>query len=337
MKKWCALMLMICLCACVISAQAEAKPMNGHVKGERIDVGFARPVEFLAGCAFPGGEGFVLVDTDSLGIYLLQHTADYEYDSICAAMPVLDRRGKISVTAEDAQHCVVTYELDGETHVYSFCVEFTEKEQDEWVLSRYQRKTKDSVCTTEFSFLRADVQETKNGSTENAVVYYQFFRQANNLNFEKHPGSVREALELQAQYPVAVVSPSDPTSRVNLREGPSTKKPICGSLYSGALLSIREMKDGWAKIHVGDTDAYISTQFLTFGAEIENVPDMRPTARIRDGEWVNVSRVPYWGGGGSLTQTRGGQEVRIMGEYNKQWRIVSANPGSYYVHVDDLK
>ena len=337
MKKRSMFLVMLCMCACVICALAEAKPINGYVKGAQIDVGFARPVEFLAGCEFPGGVGFILVDTDSIGTYLIKQTANYEYNPICGSMPVMDQRGKISVSADDAQHCVVTYELDGETDVYSFGVEFTEKGQYEWVLSSYQRKTRDSVCKTEFSFLRADVQETRNGSTENAVVYYQFFRQANNLNFDKHPGSVMEALELQEKYPVAAVSPSDPATRVNLRKGPGTNFPRCGSLYSGAVLSVREISDGWAKIYVGDTDAYISAEFLTFGAEIENVPDMRPSATVRDGEWIKVSRAPYWGGGGSVTQTHGGQDVRIMGEYNKQWRIVSANPGSYYIHTDDLK
>ena len=335
MKRRLALAFLLCLWT--VSAYAQTWAMDTYTPGQMIDIGWNEPVKFMAGCTMKDGTSIMLVDTDFADGYLLIDSPLYAFDSITLFLPI-GAGWRAEVSAADSANCTVKLKKGDETRNYHFAYEFTEQGQSEWVLKRYGREnTKGDFFHADLSFLRADVTEKENGQANTAIVYYDFFRQANNINYQKHPFTLEEYLALEKQYPVAAVSPNDPTSRVNLREGPSTKKTICGSLYSGALLSIRETKDGWAKIYVGDTDAYISTQFLTFGAEIESVPDMRPTATVRSGEWIQVSRVPYWGGGGSLTQTRGGQEVRIMGEYNKQWRIVSANPGSYYIHVDDLK
>lgn len=335
MKKRLALALLLCLWT--VSALAQTWAMDTYTPGQMIDVGWNTPVKFMAGCTLGDGTSIMLVDTNFADGYLLIDSPLYNFDSITHFLPV-GAGWSAEVTAADSANCTVKLKKGVETRKYHFAYEFTEQGQSEWVLKHYGREnTKGDYFHADLSFFRADVSESENGELKTAVVYYDFFRQANNIAYPKHPFAFEECLLLEKQYPVAAVSPKDPATRVNLREGPSTKKSICGSLYSGALLSIREIKDGWAKIYVGDTDAYISTQFLTFGAEIENVPDMRPLATVRDGEWIKVSRAPYWGGGGSVTQTRGGQEVRIMGEYNKQWRIVSANPGSYYIHTDDLK
>lgn len=337
MKKRFALALTICLCACAASALAQAKPMTKYQPGQIVDIGWNDPTKFMAGCEFDDGSSIMLIDTDFADGYLLIDSPAYELDSITHFLPI-DAGWHAEVTAADIGNCTVELTNGDETRKYHFAYEFTEKGQSEWVLKHYRTENnKGDYFHADLSFFCARVSEARNGKVQTAIVYYDFFRQANNITYQKHPFSLEECLALEKQYPVAAVSPSDPTTRVNLREGPGTSHPRCGSLYSGALLSIREIKDGWAKIFVGDTDAYISTEFLTFGADIQYVSDMRPAARIRSAEWVKVSRVPYWGGGGSVTQTRGGQDVRIMGEYNSQWRIVSANPGSYYIHADDLR
>ena len=338
MKKWIVLMMALLLCMGTCSVLADAVPMEKYQPGQMIDVGFNGDVTFMAGCELDGGTSFMLVDTDFFDGYLLVDSPLYSYDSISGGIPIPDTGWSAEVTAADSANCTVKLKKGVETRKYHFAYEFTEQGQSEWVLKHYGREnTKGDYFHADLSFFRADVSESIGGKVENAIIDYDFFRQANNINYQKHPFTLEECLALEKAHPVAAVSPKDPATRVNLRKGPGTNFPRCGSLYSGALLSVREISDGWAKIYVGDTDAYISAEFLTFGAEIENVPDMRPLATVRDGDWIKVSRVPYWGGGGSVTQTRGGQEVRIMGEYNKEWRIVSANPGSYYIHVDDLK
>ena len=338
MKRSVAALMMALLCLCAALAAADARPMTKYAPGQRIDIGWGEDVRFIAGCELDDGSTMMLIDTDLADGYLLVDAPAYAFDTITLGMPIPDGSWSASVTAEDLQHCSVVFRKGDETRELHYAYEHTEHGVDEWVLKRYGLRNENGDCfTAELSLFRAELSESKGGKTQTAVVYYDFFRQANNITYPKHPYSIRECRALQEKYPVAAVSPEDPTTRVNLREGPGTDYPRCGSLYAGALFSIYEMEDGWAKIRVGDTDAYISTQFLAFGEEIENVPDMRPTARVRDGEWIEVSRVPYRGGGGSVSRTRGGQEVRIMGEYNSQWRIVSANPGSYYIHADNLR
>lgn len=335
MKRIAVMGLVLCLAAA--GTLADAIPMTRYTAGEMIDVGFNGNVQFMAGCEFDDGSTIMLVDTDFADGYLLIDPDSFYYDSIGSGIPI-EKEWDAQVTAQDIEHCTVTLSSGKQTLRYHFSfVPVAYEYEQVWMLDRLENTDGDMRFTADFSFWRADMTQTQNGKTETAAVYYQFFREANNLNFDKLPKSIEEGKRLESKYPVAAVSPDDPTTRVNLREGPGTDYPRCGSLYSGTLLAVREMKDGWAKIFVGDTDAYISTEFLAFSAEIESVSDMRPTAMLRDGEWIEVSRAPYRGGGGTVTRTRGGQTVRIMGEYNNQWRIVSTDPGSYYVHVNDLQ
>jgi len=337
MKKWFAFVLMIFLCLHAVCAAADARPMTKYQPGEMIDIGLREPAEFFAGCEFEDGSAIILIDTEFADGYLLIDSPAYDFDSITHFLPI-ESGWNAEVTAPDIANCTVTLKKGDEQRTYHYAYEYTEQGQSEWVLKHYGRRNENGDSFhADLSLYCAWVNESADGKGTSAVVYYEFFRQANNINYEKHPLSLGECLALEKRYPVAAVSPDDPAARVNLREGPGTDYPRCGSLYSGALLAIREMKDDWAKIQVGDTDAYISTEFLTFGEAIAGVPDMRPSATVRDGEWIEVSRAPYRGGGGTVTWTRGGQDVRIMGEYNSQWRIVSRNPGSYYIHADDLK
>lgn len=324
------------LCLLAAGAQAASVPMTDYAPGQMIDAGFHDAVKFLSGCVLESGKGFMLVDTETYDAYLLDANGRLAGDTITLNVPVPDGYSA-EVTAQDEHNCTVRVWNDQESYAYTFACEPAEKYEEPWKIKAYERRTSASNFFVLLSDNRAQATQTTSAGTEEYTTYYQFFAEANNINYGQIPGSMEELKRLEEQYPVAAVSPDDPTTRVNLREGPGTSYPRCGSLYSGAMLAIREIKDGWAKICVGDTDAYISTAFLTFGAEIENVPDMRPTATLRDGEWIEVSRAPYRGGGGTVFQQPGGQQVRIKGEYNNQWRIVDAKHGSYYVHVGDLK
>lgn len=337
MKKMLCASLILCLCALYTGALAGAKEITKYQQGQKIDVGFNGDVTFWSGWEFSDGTSFMLVDTDFFEGYLLVDSPRYYYDTIGGGIPIPDG-WRAQLDASDEEHCMVITS-DGETTIryhFSFVPAQYEYEQG-WKLDRKEVIRDGFLFTALFDTWRVQMSQTAGGKTEQAVVRYEFFHQANNLNFDKLPNSIEEGRRLEKEYPVAAVSPSDPTARVNLREGPGTSYPRCGSLYSGAMLKIREMKDGWALIHAGDTDAYISAEFLTFGVASEEVLDRCKTARVRDGEWIKVSRVPYWGGGGSVTQTRGGQQVRIIGEYNSQWRIVGTESGSYFIHADDVR
>lgn len=326
----------LALCLLSASALAQSRPLTDYAPGQMIDVGFARPVRFMAGCVLESGEGFMFVDAESSGGYLMNATGRIARDSISVCMPVPEGCSA-EVTAEDEHGCVVHVHDGKESHAYTFAFEKVGRYEEPWKLRAYEKKSVGKDFYVQLSHDRMQAVERTAAGETHYTTFVQFFVEANNINYDKLPGSIEELKRLEKEYPVAAVSPSDPKSRVNLRKGPSTKTERVGSLYSGTRLHIREMQDGWAKIYVGDMDAYISTDFLTFGAAIEQVPDGRPSARLKDEEWVEISRKPYRGGGGTVSRVSGGQDVRIIGEYNSQWRIVGADGGSYFIDAKNLK
>lgn len=326
----------LALCMTISGGMAQSMPLKDYVPGQMIDAGFSQPVRFMAGCVLESGEGFMLVDSDFSDGNLLRATGRIARDSISIFIPVPEGCSA-ELTAQDEKGCEVRMFNGQESHTYTYAYEQVQQYEEPWKLRSYEYENAQRVFSAQLSHDRIQAVEKTDTGIQEYTTFYQFYVEANNVNYEKIPASIAELKRLEKEYPVAAVSPSDPQTRVNLRKGPSAKTERVGSLYSGARLRIREIKDGWAKIHVGDMDAYISTDFLTFGAAIEQVVDARPTAKIKGGEWVEVSRKPYRGGGGTVSRTSGGQTVRIIGEYNSQWRIVGTDGGSYFIHTDNLQ
>lgn len=318
-------------------AMAQSTPLTAYQPGQMIDAGLHEPVTFLSGCVLESGEGFVLVDTYFNGVYLIRATGRIIRDVISGGLPFPDG-WQAEVTAADERCCTVRLWNHTDSDTYTFALEPTRINPDCWVLKSYERKTGEASFLAQFSHDRVHAIERTAEGERAYTTFYALYTEANNLNHEKTPHSMEDVRRLEKEYPVAAVSPSDPNTRVNLRKDPSAKAERAGSLYSGTRLRIREItEDGWAKVFMGDTDAYISTEFLTFGAAIEQVPDARPTATLKDAEWVETSRAPYRGGGGTVTRAPGGQTVRIIGEYNREWRIVGEDARTYFIHVDNLQ
>lgn len=334
MKRIWVIALALCMALC--GGMAQSMPLTDYAPGQMIDAGMHEPVEFLSGCMLESGEGFMLVNTTENGAYLLRATGRLARDAISIFIPMPEGYSA-GVTAEDESGCVVRIWNEQESLSYTYAYEPGEKYEEPWKLRAFARSSAKGEFSVQLSHDRAQATLAAGTGVEQYTAFYQFYVEANNINYDKIPHSMEDLKRLEREYPVAAVSPGDPKSRVNLREGPGTGHPRCGSLYSGTRLRIREIRDGWAKIHVGDMDAYISTQYLTFGAALEQVADARPTAKLKNSEWVETSRKPYRGGGGTVSRTHGGQTVRIIGEYNNQWRIVGVSGGSYFIHVDYLQ
>ena len=341
MKRMAIIAAVLCMICVGALATGVCTPMLEMPAGNALCFGFSETIrlDFVAGCIVEAENDtydaqFLLVDTSGFnGCYLLENSGNtMGWESILGGVYV-PKGMHASVVSTGKMNCTLTFSGDTGSEQYSF-----QRLSGEWVLRNYTI----SKANGEKLFVDVGVREMtlypyETGERGPTKVYYDFFRWAPNVVLSDLPRSVVQAKQLEQEYPVAAVSPSDPATRVNLRKGPSTKTERVGSLYSGARLHIREIKDGWAKIYVGDTDAYISTDFLTFGEAIEQVEDARPRAKLRDSEWVEISRAPYRGGGGTVSRTEGGQDVRIIGEYNSQWRIVGTDSGSYYIHVDNLQ
>lgn len=312
----------LALCLLAAGGLAQSAPMTDYAPGQQIDVGFARPASFLSGCTLPGGENFVVVGTDFNDAYLVQRTGQTARDAISGGIPVAEGDG-VEVTAEDENRCEVRIYNARESRTYAYALETTPYGYERWMLTGYGYRDERTTFSAQVDLECVQAVETTQAGTQTYTTYYAFYAEAMNFDYGEMPSSIAELKRLEKAHPLAAVSPSDPTSRVNLRKSPSTKSSRVGSLYSGTRLWIRELTDdGWAKVFVGDMAAYIRTDFLTFGEAIGQVTDARPTAKLPDQEFVDVSRQPYRGGGGTATRMCGGRAVRVLGEYNGEWRIV---------------
>ena len=337
MKRVLWLLLLLCLLAA--GGAAQSVPLTDYAPGQMIDVGFHDPAVFLSGCTLESGEGFILVDSQFNGGYVLRSTGRIARDTISDGIPIPEG-DSAEVTAQDENSCEVRIFNAQESRSYLFALEPTQVAPDRWVLKSYACRRDGHTFSARFGHDRVQAVEMTAAGTEEYTAYYEFYAEANNLSHEKIPASIADVKRLEKAYPVAAVSPDDPGSRVNLRKAPSVKSERVGSLYSGTRLRIREITDdGWAKISVGDMDAYISTDYLTFGAALEQVPDARPAAKLPDREWVEVSRKPYRGGGGTVTQVRGGQQVSVIGEYNGEWRMVQEQEwqNTFFIQANQLR
>lgn len=321
------------------SALAQSVPMDAIDLSDHERFGFGRSIGFTAGCLESGGAQFLLVDTfDFNGHYLLCRARGQEQWDVLGGGMMIEPGSSVTLEAQDAMFCSVRIEKDGETQVWHFAEEPDPERHPDWVLAGYERAVGDDfLFAASYGDCCAHVMQTQQGQTRSELVYYAFFRDSNNLDYARLPRSLEDALRLQEAYPVAAVSPKNPEDRVNLREGPSTSYPRAGSLYSGALLWIEERRDGWARIYVGDAQVWISEDFLTYGSAISAVADSTKPAQLRADGWIKVSRMPYMGGGGTVTQRMGGVQVRVIGEYNSGWRIVGDAFGSLYVRTEDLR
>ena len=333
------LWLLLALCLLAAGGAAQSVPLTDYAPGQMIDVGFHDPAVFLSGCTLESGKGFILVDSQFYGGYLLRSTGRIVRDTITGGITLLEG-DRAEVTAQDENSCEVRIWNDRVSRTYAFALAPTQVSPDRWVLKSHTCRKDGRVFSAQFGHDRVQAVETTAVGTEEYTAYYAFYAEANNLDHERIPASIADVKRLEKAYPVAAVSPDDPGTRVNLRKAPSAKSERVGSLYSGTRLRIREITDdGWAKISVGDMDAYISTDYLTFGAALEQVPDARPTAKLPDREWVEVSRKPYRGGGGTVTQVRGGQQVSVIGEYNGEWRMVQENEwqNTFFIQASQLR
>ena len=98
MKRVLWLLLLLCLLAA--GGAAQSVPLTDYAPGQMIDVGFHDPAVFLSGCTLESGKGFILVDSQFYGGYLLRSTGRIVRDTISAGIP-LPEGDSAEVTAQD--------------------------------------------------------------------------------------------------------------------------------------------------------------------------------------------------------------------------------------------
>jgi len=333
-------LLLIMLCS---GAHAQVWRMESYPQ-EELDV-YSFHAEFVSGVTVSGDIPcqFVLINTfDFNGHYLhLNRSSDVQqWESISG---ILIPPGFTAVVdAADSDHCSLILSSADEIRTYHFHY-VPVPEAGDWQMERYAiQRPGFSFEARVAGFWRMEMTQTESGQTQRLNAAWRWQNGCLNLLLHELPHSIAEAQRLQSARPVAAIAPADPADRVNMREGPSTKHPRVGSLYSGTMVSIEGGTDSdWLYITpMGGAaqKAYVKKDLLAFGANIWNVPDASYERILyaKGKDEVPTSNLPYHG----RYQTYGypsGSRLRVIGKYNDEWAIVSFGTGAFYAESKYLK
>ncbi len=85
--------------------------------------------------------------------------------------------------------------------------------------------------------------------------------------------STSEETKIESPYANLGISIADEGSYVNIRSKPDQESEVAGKLYPGCAADILETKGDWVKIHSGNVDGYIKSEFLAIGEDAEKLID----------------------------------------------------------------
>lgn len=103
------------------------------------------------------------------------------------------------------------------------------------------------------------------------------FGEVESLNFSALPLTYQEALKALDQSRWAMVNNPDPKDRLHLREAPDRGAPSLGKFYNGTPLKVLESGGGWTKVRIARLTGWMMTDYLAFGADINQVLPAFPT------------------------------------------------------------
>lgn len=113
----------------------------------------------------------------------------------------------------------------------------------------------------------------------------------------------------------AVVNNPDPSDRLNLRTEPNADAATLGKYYSGVYVQVLDgVKDGWAKVRIGNQQGYMLAKYLAFDQAAGAVTPAIPVVTInnKNGTGLNLRE-----GRSSSTPSQGlyknGSKVMVYG------------------------
>lgn len=335
----CLLLILLVLCSC---ATAEVWRMESYPQ-EELDV-YSFRAEFVSGVTVSGNVPcqFVLINTfDFNGHYLYLNRGDdvQQWESLSGIQIPPDFTAVVDAT--DSDHCSLTLSSANEVRTYHFHY-VPRPEAGDWQLERYTiQRPGFSFEGRVAGFWRMEMTQTENGQVQQYNAAWSWQNACLNLLLHELPHSIADAQRLQAERPVAAIAPKDPKEYVNLREGPSTRHSRVGRLCSGTMVRIDQADGDWLYISpMGGAapNAYVRRDLLAFGSDIWNVPDASYERILyaNGEEGVPTSNLPYHG----RYQTYhypSGSAVRVIGQYNDEWAIVSFGTGAFYAENKYLK
>lgn len=127
-------------------------------------------------------------------------------------------------------------------------------------------------------------------------------------------------------YRIAIVNNPNPTDRLNLRKSASSNADTLGKYYNGTVVALlSEVKNGWAKVKIGNLEGYMESKYLSVDAQIGSVASAMPTVTVSNanGKRLNL-REKQSDKSNSLGLYNNGTQVQVLG-LSETW---------YHVQVD---
>ncbi|RST72472.1 mannosyl-glycoprotein endo-beta-N-acetylglucosamidase, partial [Siminovitchia acidinfaciens] len=131
-----------------------------------------------------------------------------------------------------------------------------------------------------------------------------------------------------------------PGSSLNVRSSASSSGKIVGKLSSGTAVSVESESKGWAKVRVNGMTGYVSTDFLSSGAQSSKPPTEAPVktttkyVNVKAGSILNMRSTASTSGSIVDRLTRG-TAVEVESE-SKGWAKVKVNGKTGYVSSEFL-
>ncbi len=127
-------------------------------------------------------------------------------------------------------------------------------------------------------------------------------KKAVNLSLEttETEESNEDITKVESPYANLGISIASESSYVNIRSKADQESEVVGKLYPGCAADILETDGDWVRIHSGQVDGYIKSEFLAIGTEAEKLIDKvaskfvivnTETLRVREGQGTDTDIV----------------------------------------------
>jgi hypothetical protein len=152
------------------------------------------------------------------------------------------------------------------------------------------------------------------------------------IDWKKLPRTFDEAVSMLDTTGWARVTSDDPDKRLHLRDTPKKDAKSLGKYYSGTAVHVLEEQGEWVHVNVYGIEGWMMKAFLTFGADMPNVPAYYPSLKIREELWVDGIKV-YAQPNQNADVTpvyydAGASETLIIGVVDDEWfHVVFNNTG----------
>lgn len=133
----------------------------------------------------------------------------------------------------------------------------------------------------------------------------------------------------EVKSPYANLGISIASDYVNIRKKPNTESEIVGKLYKGCATDILETKGNWVKIHSGNVDGYIKSEYLAIGDDAEKLVDKYSTkyATVVNTQTLRVREKPSMKEETqTITLIPEGESYYVIKEYGK-WAKIQIDDG----------